>query len=476
MTRKDEEASARKSLSGKSKPSKEETRTKSPAKRAKEEESAGGEELSLRLEPDSPALDTTAPSTAPRADRPTRVLFIHPAYPSQFTAIGTELNKRSDFECFGLVHHGMAAQVAAAGAAMPHFTFLPDGEISASTYPGTSVFELATRNAAGIAAALLSLKQVMSFDAIVGHAGFGSTLYLKSLMDCALISYAELPSYQTLASRVDFPHMLDTVFAGRTFESLIYTSIINSDLGIVPSEHAKGLYPPELRSKIRVQMEGFDAENVPAGGPAEREALGLPVEGKLIGFFGRTLEAVRGFDIFIHVAKRLYEQDNTLRFLIVGEDQSIYGNETRYLQGQSLKDHTLMQVALPAEALIWRQTLPYDEFRRHIACLDLAILPLFEGAANWNLFEAMAVGLPTLSSDRAFVPEVIRDGKEGILLDPYDVMAFVEQATVLLNDTERARALGQAARARIRKDYSMANAVDGYSEIVKEAIAIHRAG
>ena len=113
----------------------------------------------------------------------------------------------------------------------------------------------------------------------------------------------------------------------------------------------------------------------------------------------------------------------------MGEEQSIYGNETRYLQGQSFKDHTLTQVALPPEALIWRQTLPYEEFRRHIACLDLAILPLFEGAANWSLFEAMAAGLPTLSSNRAFVPEVLRDGKEGILLDPYDVMAFVEHAT-----------------------------------------------
>ena len=302
MTRKDEEASERKAPSGKAKPSKAETRTKAAAKRDKEEESAGGQEPSGRPEPDTPASDTA--STA-RSDQPTRVLFIHPAYPGQFTAIGTELNKRPDFECFGLVHQGMSPQVAAAGEGMPHFTFLPDGELAQYTYPGTSVVEYGARNAAGIAAALLSIKQVMSFDAIVGHAGFGSTLYLKSLMDCALISYAELPSYQTLASRVDFPHMLDTVFAGRIFESLIYTSIINSDLGVVPSEHAKGLYPPELRSKIRVQMEGFDAENVPSGGPAEREALGLPTEGKLIGFFGRTLEAVRGFDIFLHAAKRL---------------------------------------------------------------------------------------------------------------------------------------------------------------------------
>lgn len=488
MTPKDEEVPKRKSFIGKTKLTKTGVRLKSTAKAEAEEERSAGTESDARPEPADRPETASPPTELPQtesppagavstasaeSDAPLRVLFIHPAYPSQFTSIGAELDKRPDFECFGMVHNNMAAQVAASPSGMPHFTFLPDGEISALTYPGTSVFEYATRNAMGIAAALMSIKQTMSFDAIVGHAGFGSTLYLKSLMDCAVISYAELPSFQSAASRLDFPHGLDTVLAGRTFESLIHSSLLSSDLAVVPSEYAKGLYPKELRSRVRVQMEGFDTENAPTGGPEERTALGLPVEAKLIGFFGRTLEAVRGFDIFMHVAKRLHEKDNSLRFLIVGENQSIYGNEARYLQGQSFMEHTLAQVNLPPEALIWKRTLPYEEFRRHIACLDLAILPIFEGAANWNLFEAMAVGLPTLSSDRAFVPEVMRDGKEGILLDPYDVMAFVEQAGELLNDADRARALGQAARKRIRDHYSMADAADGYGEIVKEAIEIH---
>ena len=408
------------------------------------------------------------------AEQKLRVLFVHPAYPNQFTSIGVELNKLPGFECYGLVHNDMGAQVVASGAGMQHFGFTPDGQTSPYTYPYIGPYEYAARNATGIVNALLTINQAHKLDAIVGHAAFGSSIYLNGLLDCAVVSYAELPGFQTAAARLEFPHTLDTVFAGCTFESLIYTSILNSDLGIVPTEYARSLYPPELRPKIRAQMEGFDADSTPSGGPDERAALGLPVDARLIGFFGRTLEAVRGFDIFVQTAKRLHEQDSSLRFLVIGEDQSIYGNEMRYISGGSFKDYALGRAELPEGILLWRRTMPYAEFRRHIACLDLAILPLFEGAANWNLFEAMAVGLPIISSNKCFVPEVIRDGKEGILVDPYDVMAFVKHASELVSNPERAKKLGEAARERIRDRYSISRAVDGYRQIIREAISIHQ--
>lgn len=118
--------------------------------------------------------------------------------------------------------------------------------------------------------------------------------------------------------------------------------------------------------------------------------------------------------------------------------------------------------------------MPHDLFRRHIACLDLAILPLFEGAANWNLFEGMAAGLPILASNRAYVPEAIRNGRDGILLDPYDIGGFVFWATRLLKDRSLALRLGRSARERARTHYSVARAAEGYRRIIREAVARRR--
>jgi glycosyltransferase involved in cell wall biosynthesis len=417
---------------------------------------------------------TSAPG-APDPARPLRVLFVHPAYPNQFTDIGAELDKDPGFVCYGLVHQEMGPAVAAAGTGIPHFGFLPDGAPAPNAYSYLTGFEEGLRNARGIVQTLLAIQPGYQFDAIVGHAGFGATLYLKTIQAGAIISYAELPSYQAATARREFPLPLETQLAGTAVESLIYTSLLRSDLGIVPSEHAKRYFPPELQSKIRVQMEGFAVTEVPPGGAAERAALGLPLDTPLVGFFGRTLEAARGFDIFVQVARRLHEADPSLHFLVVGDEQTIYGNEQTYTHGRSFKTYTLERAGVPESLFHWRATLPYDLFRRHIGCLDLAILPLFEGAGNWNLFEAMATGLPILAANRCFVPEAIRDGQEGCLLDAYDVNGFVAQAQRLLADRVAARRLGQAAQARIREHYSPAAAAAGYRRIILEALSRHRA-
>jgi len=414
---------------------------------------------------------TSLPEEPPSGlDRPLRVLFIHPVYPNQFTALGAEVGKSPGFECFGLTHQGFGPMVSAAESGMPHFGFLPDGATTMNTYPHLTTFEYGMRNARGIANVLMAMGREYRFDAVVGHASFGATLYLKAILDAAVISYVELPGNQLAAARLEFPYTLDNVFSSCAFEALVYASVLNSDLGVVPSKHTKDLFPPGLRPKIRVQSEGFAIENLPSGGPAERQALGLPVEARLVGFFGRTLEAVRGFDIFVQVAKRLYAQDKTLRFVVLGDDQTIYGNEMRYISEPTFKEHVFSRAELPEGVLIWRRRLPFADFRRCITCLDLAIFPLFEAATNWSLFEAMVVGLPILSSNRAFVPEVIRNGREGILLNPYDIQGFVDQASNLLRDSEKARALGKAAQARIRQRYTLARVAKGYRRIILEAI------
>jgi glycosyltransferase involved in cell wall biosynthesis len=60
--------------------------------------------------------------------------------------------------------------------------------------------------------------------------------------------------------------------------------------------------------------------------------------------------------------------------------------------------------------------------------------------------EAMARGLPTISSTRASLPEVL--GQGALLLDPEDVEALARETLALLGDPERADALAQRGRAR----------------------------
>ena len=113
------------------------------------------------------------------------------------------------------------------------------------------------RNGRGIAHTFVGLDAAYHFDAVVGHAAFGATLHLRDLTNAAIISYAELPGYQSVMARPEFPITFDTLLSSQSYKALLYASMMHSDVCVAPSEHAKRLLPSELQYKTRVQMEGF---------------------------------------------------------------------------------------------------------------------------------------------------------------------------------------------------------------------------
>jgi len=385
-----------------------------------------------------------------------------------------ELNRQGDFECYALVSSQCMTE-AAQRIGLPHFSFEPDSRLQRDTaiqpeYAPLDVFERIMRNAHGIHVAVEKLCATHHFDAVIGHAGFGATAGLRRILHptTALIAYGELPGVEARESRPEFPLARDGHLEKFVLQSVVLTSVLEADLAIVPSQHARSFYPPELQPKIRTQIEGFSLKEY----PADRAALGLPAEGQLVGFFGQTLESTRGFDIFVQVARRLKEKDSSVKFLVIGREATQHGNEGQYLNGESFKRFALREAGVREDMFIWRDVLPYTQFRKHLACLDLAILPYFGGAANWSFFEAMCSGVPMVTSNRAFIPEYAEDQREAFLCDPSDVDTQVRRSVELLQDTAKAKAFGAAARARARKEFDIAVVAGKYAALIHEAIRV----
>lgn len=70
------------------------------------------------------------------------------------------------------------------------------------------------------------------------------------------------------------------------------------------------------------------------------------------------------------------------------------------------------------------------------------------------LLEAMAFGLPTVTTPSCGIPEVVLDGVTGCLVPIGDVDELAARLTDLLLDPERARSLGAAGRARVEEHFS----------------------
>jgi glycosyltransferase involved in cell wall biosynthesis len=62
------------------------------------------------------------------------------------------------------------------------------------------------------------------------------------------------------------------------------------------------------------------------------------------------------------------------------------------------------------------------------------------------LLEAAATGMPMISTNVGAIPELVRDGETGFLIDPRDLGGFVECLQSLVHDAGLRRRMGRAAR------------------------------
>jgi glycosyltransferase involved in cell wall biosynthesis len=102
-----------------------------------------------------------------------------------------------------------------------------------------------------------------------------------------------------------------------------------------------------------------------------------------------------------------------------------------------------------------------------LAAVDVFALTSICEAASLTLLEAMASALPVVATAVGGTPEIVRDGRDGMLVPRGDAHAAASALLRLLNDPEAASAMGASARARVRERYQLARTIDTYMELYR---------
>jgi glycosyltransferase involved in cell wall biosynthesis len=392
------------------------------------------------------------------------VLFVHSSFPGQFGHIAARLVERGN-RCTFVSEHEPGHE-----AGIEKIQYRPDRSEPMGNYPFARVFEQDARHAAGVYRALHPLRETMRPDLIVGHALLGSPMFLKDLWpETPLIVYFEdfyRPGSSAAEFRPEWPRSEEDILRARAQNAMSLLHLEYCDAGYSPTRFQRDLLPEVYRRKVEVIHDGIDTA---LWAHHRDEGYTLP---RVVTYVSRTFDPLRGFDIFMRVAKRIYEAFPDVVFYVVGWDGEGYGDEARAIGG-SFKEFVLAQDDYDLTKLKFLGPLRPDALARILGMSDLHIYLTAPLVLSWSLLDAMACGCVVLASDTAPVKEVIEDGRNGLLRDFFDVDGLVESAVGVLKDPGAYRRLGDAARQTVVERYGLDVTLPKMIEFFERVVESH---
>ncbi|MBM3980277.1 MAG: glycosyltransferase [Planctomycetes bacterium] len=397
------------------------------------------------------------------------VLFVHQNFPAQFGPFAFRLAAMPGYRCTfvsnkqeGTVRGVQCVKYALAGGA------------TAQTHHASRTFENGVWHASGVHDAL-AMRPDIRPDVIVGHSGFGSTLFLRDLYPGVpvvnLFEYFYRTEDSDMDFRPDFPPRPEDRPRARARNAMILLDLDHCDLGYCPTAWQLSRFPAEYRPKLRVLFDGIDTDLWKPDPAAPRAVAGRPVPAgtKLVTYVARGFESMRGFDIFMRAAKKLCARRNDVLFAVVGADRVCYGGDARFTGGKTFKEWVLAQDDYDLSRFVFTGSIPEPDLARLLAASDLHIYLTVPFVLSWSLFDALACGAVVLASDTAPVREVIEHGRTGLLAPFFDPDAFADLADRVLSDPGAYKPLGAAGAARVRARYGLDGALAGFLTLCADA-------
>lgn len=205
----------------------------------------------------------------------------------------------------------------------------------------------------------------------------------------------------------------------------------HADLYSVPSQHmaqvVQGWGVPQQR--IHVVHNAIPAPQLPTDDRrALRQMLDLPPETPLVVSVAR-LTPVKGVHVMLRALPHLPEG---AQLVVVGDGPQ----------------RAELEAAAPAGRVRFVGEQPHERVLMYMRAADVYVLSSFTEGLSHTLLEALAVGTPAVATAVGGNPEVLTDGREGLLVPPDHPEALGQAITRVLSDAALAARMGEAGLAR----------------------------
>ncbi|SMC26709.1 Glycosyltransferase involved in cell wall bisynthesis [Desulfacinum hydrothermale DSM 13146] len=238
----------------------------------------------------------------------------------------------------------------------------------------------------------------------------------------AIVVHGIDPLYQLICHKSTWQKRLRVAWS--TFDWVLL-------VGRALQQYARQLsVPPE---KIKIIHNGTDIPTDDGGLSPQR-----PLTKRRVVLSVSNLIPIKGIDLNLRALAEILQEHPQIdwEYRIVGD-----GPEKPRLQ--ELATHLKIQ-----DRVVFLGRLPYSDTMSQMQQCDVFSLPSWGEAFGIVYLEAMARGRPVIGCLGWGAQEIVRHGKEGLLVEPGDVNSLKQAILKLLSDPDYAGCLGRAARLR----------------------------
>jgi glycosyltransferase involved in cell wall biosynthesis len=261
--------------------------------------------------------------------------------------------------------------------------------------------------------------------------------YLGGILACAFLRIPTAVVFQLAPSRMGFSKWaLQAYRWARRWATQEWVAVSENNRGLLAESFAM---PREAFKVIYngAAVEGTDncsdAASVRRSREELRHELGLPPESRLITTVARLVPS-KGYQDLLEVLPALAGEFDDIRFLWVGGGPRAEAL-SEAAREKGVRDRILF--------LGYRPDVP-----RLLRASDLFAFPTHSEGQPFALIEAMAHGLPVVTSDANGIPEVVQPNVHGLLFPAGDRARLLESLRFALRNPELMGQMARAARER----------------------------
>ena len=219
------------------------------------------------------------------------------------------------------------------------------------------------------------------------------------------------------------------------------------------------------RTPIRVIPNGTDESRLRDHSETSlRSLIGANPRDAVFTLIGRV-NTWKGHHVFIEAAERLVAEAEDVRFLIVGDS----------FAGQEHLSEAVDRRIESSSALRGRIIrLPHTS---HVGAVyeasDVIVVPSTQPEAfGLVAVEAMAAGLPVIASRIGALPELVVDGRTGLLFTPNDPSSLAAAMKELSGSRAKRAEMGRAGRKRFEDCYRVGKYVEQFSGVYEQLFGL----